>query len=308
MGHNWLRFSSAGENQGGQMSQRVLRTVGVLATLGVIAAVLTAAAGGRGNYVVKPGDTLSAIAARYGTSVHTLVRINHLPAHGDLIYAGSTLRLPGSHSNESAHSSGRVARTYVVQPGDTLSGISGRFHEQMGRIARRNHLPSSLVVVIGQRLVISHRATHQQAAQHTAGPRLASGPAPSQTAMAAIIRSTAARWGISPQLALGVSYEEAGFNQRMISPVGAIGAMQVMPATGRWLSAEVVHRTLDLHNAQDNATAGVAMLDILLRETGGNTRLAVAGYYQGLASVRDRGMYADTKQYVANVLALRNRF
>jgi hypothetical protein len=36
--------------------------------------------------------------------------------------------------------------------------------------------------------------------------------------------------------------------------------------------------------------------------------MAAAGYYQGLQSVRDRGMYDDTKRYVDNVLALRSRF
>jgi soluble lytic murein transglycosylase-like protein len=122
-----------------------------------------------------------------------------------------------------------------------------------------------------------------------------------------MIRATATRWHVDPHLALGISYEEAGFNQHMISAVGAIGAMQVMPMTGRWVSDYVVHRPLDLYAAQDNVTAGVALLSVLLRETGGNMRLAAAGYYQGLASVRQRGMYADTKRYVANVLALRNR-
>jgi soluble lytic murein transglycosylase-like protein len=131
---------------------------------------------------------------------------------------------------------------------------------------------------------------------------------PSREAVAAMIRATAARWHVDPRFALGISYMEAGFNQRMISKVGAIGAMQVMPMTGRWISSYVVHRPLDLYDARDNVTAGVALLAVLLRETGGDARMAAAGYYQGLASVRQRGMYDDTKRYVANVLALRNRF
>jgi soluble lytic murein transglycosylase-like protein len=126
--------------------------------------------------------------------------------------------------------------------------------------------------------------------------------------MAATIRATAQRWGVDPRLALGISYEESGFNQRNVSVVGAIGAMQVMPSTGVFVGQAIVHRHLDLLNGADNATAGVALLAVLLRETHGDERLAAAGYYQGLASVRSRGMYADTKQYVANVLALRNRF
>ena len=46
----------------------------------------------------------------------------------------------------------------------------------------------------------------------------------------------------------------------------------------------------------------------LLDETGGDESTAIAGYYQGLQSVRDRGMYDDTQQYVDNVQALRSRF
>ena len=46
----------------------------------------------------------------------------------------------------------------------------------------------------------------------------------------------------------------------------------------------------------------------LLADTGGDESAAIAGYYQGLASVRSRGMYDDTQQYVANVQALRARF
>jgi hypothetical protein len=45
-----------------------------------------------------------------------------------------------------------------------------------------------------------------------------------------------------------------------------------------------------------------------MRATGGDPRLAAAGYYQGLSSVRSRGMFDDTKRYVDNVLALQTRF
>jgi len=84
--------------------------------------------------------------------------------------------------------------------------------------------------------------------------------------------------------------------------------MQVEPYTGAYLSTYGVHRHLNLYNANDNATAGVALLAVLLRETHGNQAKAVAGYYQGLASVQSRGMFNDTKAYVRSVLALRNRF
>jgi soluble lytic murein transglycosylase-like protein len=130
---------------------------------------------------------------------------------------------------------------------------------------------------------------------------------PSQTQLAGIIRSTAARWSLDPALALAISWQESGWNMRAVSPVDAIGAMQIMRYTGSYLATDVVHRSLDLYDAQDNVTAGVALLSVLTHEAS-STRQAVAGYYQGLQSVRDNGMYASTKAYVANVMALRQRY
>jgi N-acetylmuramoyl-L-alanine amidase len=52
----------------------------------------------------------------------------------------------------------------------------------------------------------------------------------------------------------------------------------------------------------------VLMLHSLLNATGGDEAMAAAGYYQGLASVQQHGMYADTKNYVNNVMALARRF
>jgi len=276
----------------------------------LLAIAVTASTGGGRHYQVKPGDTLSEIAARFHTSVDALVRLNNLPGNGNLIYAGSTLRLPGRahhhharHHRHHRHHGGTV--TYVVKPGDYLYGIAARFHADAHKIARRNHLPSSLTVVIGQKLRIHvhHAVHHRHSARGFHGYRV-----PSRETVARMIRATAARWHIDGRFALGISYEEAGFNQRVVSSVGAIGAMQVMPQTGRWVSTYVVRRSLNIYRAQDNVTAGVALLAVLLRETHGDMRLAAAGYYQGLASVRQRGMYDDTKRYVANVLALRNRF
>ena len=51
-----------------------------------------------------------------------------------------------------------------------------------------------------------------------------------------------------------------------------------------------------------------AFFAYLVHQAKGDVQLAVAGYYQGLRSVRQKGMQADTKRYVANVMALRQRF
>jgi hypothetical protein len=52
----------------------------------------------------------------------------------------------------------------------------------------------------------------------------------------------------------------------------------------------------------------VLLLHQLLSDTGGDSALAAAGYYQGLASVRQSGMYASTQSYVNDVLSLEDQF
>lgn len=303
--------------EGCTMTARFLRAAWkhrVIVLPALLAAALTASASSVTLIRVQPGDTLSAIAARYHTTVARLVALNGLPGNGDLIYAGSALKVPGNNAGATSHT---VRSTYVVKPGDSLYGIAARFHASAQRIARINHLPSSLIVVLGQRLVIPHRATSSAPAPSQGGAGtpaavrdralLANHAEPSRDQVAAMIRSTAVRWGLDPHLALAVSWQESGWNMRMVSGVDAIGAMQIMPYTGTYLSDYVVHRHLDLYDAQDNVTAGVALLSVLMGETHDAARTA-AGYYQGLASIHRHGVLPATRQYVADVMALRQRF
>jgi soluble lytic murein transglycosylase-like protein len=111
---------------------------------------------------------------------------------------------------------------------------------------------------------------------------------------------------VDPALALAVAQQESGFRQDVVSWADAIGVMQVLPSTGRWVSRAVVGRPLDLLRTRDNIIAGVSLLRVLTNAA--PLPQAVAGYYQGLASVRRNGMYADTRAYVRNVLALRQRW
>jgi soluble lytic murein transglycosylase-like protein len=282
-----------------RLPRRRLR-VGLPILLGCL---LTASVPGLLHIRVRPGDTLWALAQRYHTSVAELVALNHLPGNGNLIYAGQLLEVPGAAAPTPA-ARDRTAirwRPYRVVAGDCLYCIAARFHANPLAIAERNHLPASMVVELGQVLYVPQLVRVAPPAAPPAG-----GEWWSRTSVRELIVHTARAFGVDPALALAVSWQESGFQQDIVSGAGAIGAMQVMPATGRFVAGYVVDHGLDLYDAPDNVIAGVAMLSVLLRA--GSVADAVAGYYQGLGSVRAHGMYPDTRRYVADVLALRSYF
>ncbi len=217
--------------------------------------------------------------------------------------------------------------SYTVRAGDTTWGIAARFRVPLATLVTANRLPDNGRLlhpgdVLRIPLTTSTSTTLTTTTTTTAPPprtylpevlaaaarnraRLAKAKVPSAVQTRAILVSTAKRYGVDPALVLGVAQQESGFNQRAVSDANAIGVMQVLPSTGTWMSLKTGRR-LDLLDAEDNITAGVALLDWLLSEA--PLEEAVAGYYQGLAGVRKFGMYPHTERYVANVLALRTRW
>jgi soluble lytic murein transglycosylase-like protein len=247
---------------------------------------------------VKSGDTLWALARRHDTTVARLRELNNIPGNSSLIYVGQRLRVSAA--------AGRPARTvrryHTVVRGDSLIKIARRYRKSPGWIAAKNRLPKSRVVMLGQRLIVSETRQRPRATTtKTRGKRV------SRAYVQRLIRAESRRAGIDPSLALALSYMESGFQQHVVSHAGAIGAMQVMPQTGVWVSRYLVGRPLDLRRPEDNVVAGVRYLALLIRNTG-NTKTALAGYYQGLASVRRYGMFKDTENYVRVILVLRRRF
>jgi len=280
---------------------RSARLLGLLLALLV---VLTAAAPSGLRVRVHRGDTLAELAGRHHTTVAAIKALNQ--RRGDAIYAGEILRLPGN-----ARPRPTTARVYVVRPGDNLTRLATRLGTTPAALRARNHLRSSTILV-GQRLSYvvrvrqpaPSRGVSASAARHRTV--LLSRAVPSKATVKQLIRKTAKRYGVPVPLALALAYQESGFQQRVVSPVDAIGVMQVLPSTGRSLG-RLHGRHFDLLTTSDNIEAGVLLLKDLLRATGSPAG-ALAGYYQGLGSVRRIGLLPQTRQYIRNIQLLQRRF
>ncbi|GEL93799.1 lytic transglycosylase [Cellulomonas composti] len=281
------------------------------------------------RYTVRPGDTVSAIAARSGTTVAAVIAANGLGSNA-LIRIGQVLTIPGASSGATSGTSAPATTSaYTVRSGDTVSAIAARTGSSIAAIVQANRLGPSALIRIGQRLTIpgatagstgsssgaslvgdtfagrTYARDVVDAANANKHALLAAG-VPSTAQMQAKVIATARTYGLDPALAQAIAFQESGFNHTSVSPANAIGTMQVIPTSGDWASG-LVGRDLNLLDPDDNVTAGVVILKALVRVSP-DVPSAIAGYYQGAASVRKYGMFADTRGYVANVQALMARF
>jgi len=295
-----------------------MRTVLISLTF-FVAAVSPAAAAV--PHVVQPGETLWTIASANNFTTRAFAAANGLSENSPVI-VGSTLKVPSVAeaaaalgAAPAATGSAPVAAAapkplggYIVQPGDTLSGLAARAGVSVQQMAFMNGLSPDGVLIAGTALKLP---TGAPVPTTTAAPSrvVPAPPAPTPGRVsAADIAIVASRNGVPAPLASAIAWQESGFNNAMVSSANARGVMQVLPGTWDWVQKNLALRQLDPANPIDNVGAGVLYLGRLLRESGGDPAMAAAGYYQGLASVRRIGMLPETKQYVDNVLALRGRF
>ena len=184
---------------------------------------------------------------------------------------------------------------HVIRPGESFFSIAARYHVSPWRLARRNALSLMTVIVPKQRLALP------RGARTTPSP--AAGPPANRDAVRSAIDYWSRIYGVDPALARALAWMESGFQQDVVSSVGALGVMQLLPET--WEFVDVVllgQRTPRTY--QGNVRAGVRYLRWQLDEFDGNIRLALAGWYQGARAVRERGLYGETKEFVRIVLAL----
>src|SRR5665648_987133 len=286
------------------------------------------------SYVVVAGDTVWALARASGSTVEAITAANGLNAAAT-IRIGQVLTIPGgagvsatpAGAGVSATPAGTavpaVAPTHTVVAGDTVWALARTYGTTVAAISTANGLNAAAAIRIGQVLTLAgataapsglvgdtfagrtYPAETVGAANQNKATLLAAG-VPSTSDMQARVAATARDMGVDAALAQAVAYQESGFNHASVSPANAIGTMQVIPTSGEWAS-DLVGRELNLLDPNDNVVAGVAILHKLVA-TSADLPTAIAGYYQGQRSVRENGMFADTRRYVANVQTLMSRF
>lgn len=279
------------------------RRRGALVSLAALAvAAVTSTSAIADTRVVRPGETLSEIAAAHGVDVASLAAHNGV-RDPDRLLAGTRLRLD-------AVAAGRQ-RSYSVQPGDTLSALAKAAGTSVEALRSANSLADPNRLVAGQtlRLPEAGGAATPPAVAPAPPAEAPSSRGPSADEIAHVLETTARRYGWNPAYVKAIAWQESGWQMDVVSSAGAVGVMQVLPTTAVEMSrAFDLQRTLDPHDLEDNVLAGVLLLEMLDDLTGGDQRLMTASYFQGLANIRRDGMLERTEAYVANVLALRDRF
>ena len=185
---------------------------------------------------------------------------------------------------------------YVVRPGDSLTVIARKHGTTLGKLAQLNKLNPARPLLIGVklRLPAAERAVPTSVSATNAGT----------------VRDSLDRWsayyGIDRSLARALAWMESGYNNNVVSNVGAQGVMQLLPTTWDYVETVLIGHPV-AHDADGNVHVGMAYLHHLLGAFGGNEHLALAGWYQGERSVKASGPYKVSKTFVADVLALKQR-
>jgi soluble lytic murein transglycosylase-like protein len=185
---------------------------------------------------------------------------------------------------------GEGGRTYVVARGDNLTVIARRFGTSVGALATANRLDPQRVLREGTRLSLP--------------------PAPTdRSALVPVFQRWAAANRLPVDLLMATTWLESGWQNTVVSPTGAVGIGQLMPATAAFIREDLIGvPSLDVRVPEHNIRMSARYLRWLLDRNGGDQVRAIASYYQGPRSVEERGLYASTFAYVRGVQALQRVF
>ena len=284
-----------------------------LRTAAKVSAPKAPAAAAARVHVVTRGASLWAIAKQYGVSVSAMVAANRI-ANPSRIFAGQRLTVPGGSAPAPSAPTATATRVHVVTRGSSLWAIAKHYGVSVSAIVVANGLANPSRIFAGQRLTIPGGPAPAQAA-----PAKASGASPAMPASMArlvakrawvrrVIVHAADSWDVPRAFALAVAWQESGWQQGVTSHAGAVGVMQLMPATADWVGHSMLGRRVDSNSTRSNVHAGVRLLKHYLQRYDGNRDLVLAAYYQGQAAVDRHGIYAVSRPYIASIRHLERLF
>ena len=266
-------------------------------------------------HVVAPGEHLTRIAKRYGTTIAALVAANGI-SNPSFIRVGTRLTVPGAAPVATAPAPAAAvapARVHQVAAGENLTRIAKRYGTTIAALVAANGISNPSYVRIGARLTIP--GTAAAPAAPVAGPATTAGMPASMASLVARradigarIADAAARHSVPVAFAKAVAWQESGWQQGVTSHVGAMGVMQLMPDTVTWVAESMLHRAIDGRDTAQNVEAGVRLLRHYLDRYHGDKARVLAAYYQGQTAVDRHGIFAVSRPYIASILVLERLF
>jgi N-acetylmuramoyl-L-alanine amidase len=288
---------------------RIFAAAVLLAVAGLAATTSMAAA-----YTVKPGDSLWSISKRTGVPIARIAADNHI-ANPNVIHVGQQLTIQGNAPAPAPATTPAAApaappaasgATYVVQGGDSLWKIARKAGVPVSQIASLNGISNPAMIHVGQRLLLAPNPVPPPPPPPAAAPAVAPAAVHGEAARQILI-AAAREFKMDVAFVLAVSLWESGYNQGAVSSAGAVGLMQIEPATGAWAGPALLGTTVDLGDARSNARLGTALLAHYLQLLNNDPKLALAAYYQGLTVTLKKGILPDSQRYVDGIWALRNK-
>lgn len=269
-------------------------------------------------HVVLPGENLTRLARKYETTIAAIATANAI-TNPSRIYPGQRLRIPGAPPPASPPAAPAPAAatapretptaTHVVAGGENLTRIARRYGTTVPAIVAANGIGDPSRIFAGQRLTIPAASVAPRAAASAPA-----GAAPMPASMAtltskradvrAMIVEEAARFGVPASFALAVAWQESGWRQDVLSHAGAVGIMQLMPATSEWVGEAMLGTAVDSRDARQNVRAGVRLLAHYLDRYDGNHDLVLAAYYQGQSATDRYGVFPVSRAYIASIKVL----
>ena len=223
---------------------------------------------------------------------------------------------------------------YVVRPGDSLWAISRAHGMSVNRLAAANNMRPSDLLLIGRKLNIPIPSNNPPAPTLSSST-IASKPAANPWTFCSTFQPSGSHWGVLPSqlrnssqrlslqplfikwashynlslpLLEAIAWQESGWQQGVISPVGAVGTGQIMPDTANFIVSNIIGMRMNINSVSDNIRMSAAFLGYLSDLEGNNLCATIAAYYEGPINLGKYGVFPQTQQYVASVEALIPRF